>query len=390
MAGVFVCHEEQVRLQLCAHAAQAMLDDHNPATHGADYLVKGGIVPRFAGDGGNGGGNDVFSTQHAVHYGRTAQEEIAKHHHALQGVPPFNAMFQFLLLACQQDSYGADRFEGSRKGKAVLVGVNCHGVRIYPRDHWGDTNHRLASYVWPEIGHISYRGKVFTVVKRSTQRRGGNPKDNIKTNGKLICQSMWSSAVRRHTFHRRRRVPMDGAGSPFRRAIGFSAESPMKHSRMSGRTELEVMRAASIQGRANMARSPYGRATPATNMGSMPRTSPPQTTPPTGAAPPMRRERVSVPTLEQSVLNEAEMAAPASTSGPVLDNSGSLSYSLTTTFGAPAGTVISVQEEDEDEVLPLPPQSRTKPKSGGGNTDVHDYKILTSRPFFSKWRKIWI
>ena len=312
MAGTFVCHEEEARLQLCAHAAQAMLDDYTPATHQADYLVKGGIVPRFAGsDAAVGPGG--FSARHAVHYGRAAQDEIRTHHAALKGVPPFNAMFQFLLLACQQDSYGADCFEGTRKGKPVLVGVNCHGVRIFPRDHWGSSSNRLATYLWPEIKHISYRGKTFTVVKRA-QQRGDAPKDNIKASCKAICQAMWSSAVRRHTFHRRRRVPIGGTHSPFKRAIGYSAESPMRHSRMSGRTELEVMRAASVQSRAHIARSPYGR--PHLQSGGSAAHSPLPPLPAAQAAP--KREGISTPPTAQAAVNDKAMAGRSPAPAPPL------------------------------------------------------------------------
>lgn len=241
-----IIHDRETKLQLWGHAAQAQLKDFDPSVHKHGYLVSGGIVPA---------GISIDDPQ--------SQTDVQTLHERLNGVPPYSAMFNFLLLACQQEAYGCEFFSGIRQGKTVVLGISCFGIKIYPEETPGDERTRLAYYSWSDIGHISYRGRVFTVVQRGSKgsNKSSSKKDSVRCQTKVYCHSMWSSAVQRHTFHRRKRVPLPmKEGTPFRRAIGLSTESPIKRSKMSGRTEHEIMRIAQVQGRSHVAQSPYGRS----------------------------------------------------------------------------------------------------------------------------------
>jgi C-terminal processing protease CtpA/Prc len=248
--GKFEIIGTDLRSQMVALSCQATLGDFNEHKHSFPWEQLDNAIQQQS---------TYLHTATGLFPANTPKDALRKTHQfhdSLRGVAADEAVFMFLQQAVQQETYGCEFFVGVKLSSArgtpkVGVSVSCNGIRIYSHDpnNKVDRRSRLYAFTWPEIGHIAFKKANFKVVLRPARVKEKQVCIKLKFKSNDECVAMWSLAVHKHTFHRRRRIPAERG-----------ARSPMGVANMTGRTEAEVLVRAQSRGGSRRPQSAMGRS----------------------------------------------------------------------------------------------------------------------------------
>eukprot|EP00051_Salpingoeca_urceolata_P021243 m.330451 g.330451 ORF g.330451 m.330451 type:complete len:1629 (+) comp19763_c0_seq7:586-5472(+) len=211
--GQFVCRPE-VAFRLCAFVLQADLGNVRQGMV-ADDLDAFALLPTQTG---------------------RVQTDVFQLYQKLTGMTNAEAELQFLLLASQQELYGADLHPvQSPQGLRMYIGLTAKGLRVFD----GKLK-PLETSPWSGISTLKFDGKYFLVGLKPNDIYGTHTVRRYKCGSLADSKHLWKAAVVEHTFFRRRQQPVLPAPSPLK-ALKLDRRNPHQRSKWHGRTEQEAI-----------------------------------------------------------------------------------------------------------------------------------------------------
>ncbi|ESP00726.1 hypothetical protein LOTGIDRAFT_112663, partial [Lottia gigantea] len=168
--GRLLCSPQDAIL-LAAYIVQSEVGDYDPVDHPNGYISEFKMLPK---------------------QNPKMEEQIMEAHKNLKGQVPSEAENNFLIKACQLDTYGVDPHQvKDSRGDQLYLGVTHQGIMTFRGSR------RTQLFKWNQIRRLAYEGKMFIAHVNITEKQ---QPIGYKCATTAACKYLWRCAVEQQLF----------------------------------------------------------------------------------------------------------------------------------------------------------------------------------------------